>query len=349
MDFCVVSFFAAAALLLASFARADFVLSELSGVYQLSGGSPRCFKSLNISTSNRVLTARSIRLGEYYCDKGVIRITSEPSRSAGNLLTQALTSNAKDVGKLLYGEVTHEIDCSARGKGYIVGKGIGINFVDPRAEFSITWSEIYNYTTELQKNSGEKFNFKAGTKYAIFHTDCLYSRKDYNCFPGSSTVELESGGIIRMDQVKTGDKVKVGSNLYSNIFMWTHHDSRPISRGYVRIETDSGHSLSLTQGHFIYANGKAIAAERVQIGDTLRLGSGAAAKVHSVQPVADTGLYNPQTVHGDIVVNGIVATTYTSAIEYKSGHALLAPLRYFYRLRMGLWQFISFKQFYNDL
>lgn len=41
----------------------------------------------------------------------------------------------------------------------------------------------------------------------------------------------------------------------------------------------------------------------------------------------DGGLYNPQTVDGDLVVDGIVVSTYTTAVEPNMAHALLTPVR----------------------
>lgn len=41
----------------------------------------------------------------------------------------------------------------------------------------------------------------------------------------------------------------------------------------------------------------------------------------------ELGLYNPQTLDGRIVVNGIIASTYTTAVIPEAAHALLTPLR----------------------
>lgn len=43
------------------------------------------------------------------------------------------------------------------------------------------------------------------------------------------------------------------------------------------------------------------------------------------------GLYNPQTKHGSIIVNNILAGTYTTAVAPGLVHAVLAPLRAFSR------------------
>ncbi len=47
----------------------------------------------------------------------------------------------------------------------------------------------------------------------------------------------------------------------------------------------------------------------------------------AVDTVWERGLYNPQTAAGDIVVDGFVASTYTTFASPRAAHALLAPLR----------------------
>ena len=51
--------------------------------------------------------------------------------------------------------------------------------------------------------------------------------------------------------------------------------------------------------------------------------------------VTDVGLFNPQTKHGDIVVDGVRVSTYTHAVHRNMAHAMLAPFR-LARARLGL-------------
>jgi hypothetical protein len=150
-----------------------------------------------------------------------------------------------------------------------------------------------------------------------------------NCFAGHALVELESGLHRRMDQLLVGDRVKVAENTFSDVFMFTHklHDAVAM---FVVIDTASGHSISLTPGHYIYVNGVLTSAASVKIGDELELSTGARSTVVSVSETVQTGLFNPQTLHGDIAVNGIVASTYTTAVSPVLGHAWLTPLRMVY-------------------
>ena len=58
---------------------------------------------------------------------------------------------------------------------------------------------------------------------------------------------------------------------------------------------------------------------------------GGVGRVTGVDVVERVGLYNPQTVAGDIFVDGVLASTYTTAVEPELAHALLTPLRAAFR------------------
>jgi hypothetical protein len=171
--------------------------------------------------------------------------------------------------------------------------------------------------------------------------NCLAKVEDKSkCFPSSASVELRSGATKRMDQVEVGDVVRVSTTEFSAVFMWTHRDPSYTAGNYVKVTAANGRSLTAAAGHFVYASPGGSAAgrtatpiERIAVGDALFLADGVATQVVSSDRVAGSGLYNPQTLHGDVVVDGFHATCYTKAIEQpKLAHALLAPLRSLYKL-----------------
>lgn len=149
------------------------------------------------------------------------------------------------------------------------------------------------------------------------------------CFPKDATVELEDGSIKKMAQINIGDRVRVGLSVFSEVFMFTHRVSIG-ENDFLRVETDSS-SVSLTKGHYLFVNGVLAAAKTVQVGDSVELASGATATVRAVKKVKGTGLYNPQTISGDIVVNGIRASTYTTTVDPVFAHRLLTPFRALYQ------------------
>jgi Hint module len=146
-----------------------------------------------------------------------------------------------------------------------------------------------------------------------------------SCFPSSATVELADSSVVRMDSVKIGDLVKVAPNTFSPVFMFTHKLTNHVS-SFVTLTTASGMTLAVSPGHFIYANNALVPASSVTTGMTLETSAGVDAVV-AVTRAHMTGLFNPQTLHGDIVVDGVRASTYTTAVEPTAAHALLAPFR----------------------
>lgn len=157
--------------------------------------------------------------------------------------------------------------------------------------------------------------------------DMVNGNDDGKCFPADATVTLHTGEKRRMDALSVGDIVHVGAGIYSTVFMFTHKTASYTST-YIQLTTASGFVLRATPGHFIHANSRLVAAAHIAVGDKLvRASDGSADAVVHVASVAGTGLYNPQTLHGDVAVNGVVASTYTRAVEPSLAHAALAPAR----------------------
>lgn len=155
------------------------------------------------------------------------------------------------------------------------------------------------------------------------------------CFPASATVKLEEGSTKAMSNLAIGDRVYVGNNQFSPVFMFSHKISF-VQAVFVTLST-TNHSVSLSQGHYIYANGNMVAASEVQEGDMLHIGDlTTGEKVIKKSYERKSGLYNPQTVTGSIAVNGIITSCYTSAFEPRAAHGALAPLRALFQ-STGLW------------
>lgn len=162
---------------------------------------------------------------------------------------------------------------------------------------------------------------------------------DEVCFPAQASVTLSDGSTRAMRDVQVGDEVLVAPGTFSKVFMFTHRV--PTARhAFLTITAEAAtlrrHSISLTHGHFLYINGLAAMAASVALGDKLLLGSGVEARVVAVQCALLDGLYNPQTLHGDIVVDGVLASTYTKTVEEVTAHSMLAPLRALFR-STGVW------------
>lgn len=162
------------------------------------------------------------------------------------------------------------------------------------------------------------------------------------CFPGAATVEVQGTGAVAMKDLKLGDVVRVGENEWSRVIMWTHKDSTYRGRRYVRLDLNGGESFTASNGHIIWVweQGirKAVEIESVKNGWMVHVIGRGKVEVENVKEGAwDSGLYNPQTEHGDIVVNGVVATCYTKWIDMNVAHALLVPVRALFGSLMSKW------------
>jgi Hint module/Copper type II ascorbate-dependent monooxygenase, C-terminal domain len=171
----------------------------------------------------------------------------------------------------------------------------------------------------------DKFGSQVKT-CSIAESPSSSSGKESSCFPDYATVKTQDGSEKLMRDLKVGDVVLVAPGTYSAVFMFTHNIADRRSE-FVRISTVDGFCISLSRSHYLYVNGMLKQARSVKVGDFVTLSCGRASVVNHVAIEVGMGLYNPQTLHGDIVVSGIIASTYTSAIEPSTAHALLAPFR----------------------
>lgn len=152
------------------------------------------------------------------------------------------------------------------------------------------------------------------------------------CFPGTAVVILDDGSEKKMEDVVVGDRVHVGLGHYSEVLMFTHR-VRNVGKRFVRISIrDASGHLLLTPGHLLWLNGHLKAANVARVGDFITMGNGSHVAISSVSTTIEYGLYNPQTLDGNIVVNNVIASTYTTALRFATAHALIAPLRYMFHL-----------------
>lgn len=151
-------------------------------------------------------------------------------------------------------------------------------------------------------------------------------KEEKACFPADARALLPNGDTRRMDELNIGDFVVDAEGAATQVFMWTHKMETG-SFDFLSMKTASGKNLEASAGHFVEVNGDIMPAALVKAGDSLRAASGEMEVVSSVSGVSKTGLFNPQTVSGSIVVNGVAASTYTTAVQPAVAHAILAPLR----------------------
>jgi hypothetical protein len=164
-------------------------------------------------------------------------------------------------------------------------------------------------------------------------TEYIYCAPTNNaCFPSSATVLTCDEKEIKMSELNIGDKIQASLDLeYSEVYLFTH--ALPTAEAtFLNFTLESGLTLSLTPCHCLYVNNVLLPAEAVKIGDTLESVKNKRDKVVEVKWITETGLFNPHTISGDVIVNGVRTSTYTKAIPAKLAHAMLEPVRYLYSL-----------------
>lgn len=156
------------------------------------------------------------------------------------------------------------------------------------------------------------------------------SDSDAVCFPANAWVQLRGGAIKRMEDVEIGDELLVDreKNIYSPVFLFTHRDAQARYSHFVTVLTSSNRSLTVTAGHYVYVDGSLRQARKIRLGQRLEKGTGMDDVVVEVRHhLTERGLFNPQTLHGDVVVNGILTSTFTQSVPPVRAQALLVPVR----------------------
>lgn len=156
-------------------------------------------------------------------------------------------------------------------------------------------------------------------------------------------------GTIKMKDIAIGDKVLTSSGEYKTIYTIDHYHHNETTH-YVQIETstiaaanddensnNNNHKtmidgneeenddegffspfVELTPNHLLFIENVSypIQAKNVVIGDYLRTIHGPKEVIHTKRITRD-GYYNPLTTDGTIVINGVLASTYTSFLSQK--------------------------------
>jgi len=167
------------------------------------------------------------------------------------------------------------------------------------------------------------------------------------CFPATAKVQLANNKSKTLDELTIGDKVHVGAGQFSEVYYFSTQLSEVTSK-FVKISTSQTSTpLLLTARHYLYVNGELLEARSVKVGDMLTLGDGSKAEVEDVSSAWAPGLFNPHTMTGDIVIDGVLTSTYTEAVHPTLAHALLMPLRTLYQAGMTFGQ--DFNKFAKGL
>jgi hypothetical protein len=144
-----------------------------------------------------------------------------------------------------------------------------------------------------------------------------YSYDDCQCFSAVATANVEGKGSIAMEDLRVGDRVLTKGGKYNTIYTFDHfHHTKPTS--FLQIYTDSTEQdgpIELTGNHLIFLEGKAnpVPAKQIESGDYVSTPQGPA-RVTQITTITRNGLYSPLTTDGSIVINNMIASTYSSPV-----------------------------------
>ncbi|XP_051947511.1 desert hedgehog protein A-like [Xyrauchen texanus] len=165
------------------------------------------------------------------------------------------------------------------------------------------------------------------------------------CFSGSGLVTMAGGVKKPMSCLRPGEKVLSlswsGEIILSRVFLFLHRDSESRSN-FLIFGTENGLQIALTPNHLIFVASSfklhyeysAIFAKRVRIGDYILTTGGdrgiLPSKVVSILLEERMGVYAPLTEHGNLFVDGVLASNYASVEDHKLAHWAFWPFRFLF-------------------
>lgn len=138
------------------------------------------------------------------------------------------------------------------------------------------------------------------------------------CFSAFNDVDvLGSDSKVFIDSIKVGDYVRDSPSSFSRVISLGHFDENTKAQ-FLRIHSNNAdvvnnavvvnaNTIELTAKHMMFVKGKgAIPADMVRVGDELFHGN----KVTDIDLVTRNGVYAPITESGNIMVSGVLASSY---------------------------------------
>ena len=111
---------------------------------------------------------------------------------------------------------------------------------------------------------------------------------------------------------------------------------------FIRLHLSNNISLTATAGHYVPLNRQRyVRMDAVKVGDIMADIYGQPIRVNSIDSVYDTGLFNPHTLDGTLVVNDVLVSEFTAACKPNAARAALSFPRSLYRWRISSKSFVQ--------
>lgn len=172
------------------------------------------------------------------------------------------------------------------------------------------------------------------------------------CFTSNAKVVLESGKMIPVKNLKPGQKVQSlddqGKIAFSEVLLFLDFNPWARNKSFVIIETEKPlKRLALTKNHLIFYKNtnsseslaKVKLAGLVKTGEYLMVdheGILMASRVRSVVTGIRNGMIAPLTTHGNLFVDGVLASCYSEVTNHHIAHLAFTPVRLVQKFAPGL-------------
>jgi hypothetical protein len=127
-------------------------------------------------------------------------------------------------------------------------------------------------------------------------------------------VTVTQEGIVKDIQLSAlciGDRVQVGINKFEKVYSCGHYKPE-VFADFLLIKASSDTELTVSEDHLIFSSTRNafVKATSLQSGEILVTGEGNRVTINSIKRIKAQGAYAPFTPSGQLVVNGIMASTY---------------------------------------
>lgn len=309
-------------LTLLNVARAELEIDDVDGTYTLIDGVDRCPEKLKFALpENKVINGTDVEADGEACKGGDIVLSSTTGTSD---FAVYLLANEEKYEEFVLGRADIGVNCS---KTFNITGNEDIVFFTPEDDTPLDFGDVYK--DGIPNNLPNSYELKEDARYLVIGDRCFYSSEGV-CFPKSASVRLSDGSSKTMDQIATGDVVRSDTDgTMSPVIAWTHK-GEAIRTRFIKASTRLG-NLVATSGHYVFTASQdrtnLVRMKDLSVGMKLIHESGAHVPIVSLSKFTESGVWNPQTQSGSIVVDGFVASCYTEAVEPRTSHALLAPVR----------------------
>jgi len=163
------------------------------------------------------------------------------------------------------------------------------------------------------------------------------------CFPSNAKVIIsKDGSSIRMDQLKVGDHILTRNGEFSQVYMFSHQNLFRKSR-FIRLHLSNNRTLAATSGHYVPLHNinnnsnkdRYVSMADINVGDHLSDRFGSPVRVVRIDTTHGTGLFNPHTLQGELVVDDVLVSAFTHACKPNAARAALAFPRSLFRWHLG--------------